>query len=149
MNCRIKWYAGPDTNTQKSKTTERQGGGCDWTRGPALRGLRAPGCASLLTSCADAWWALFPPLACSFSLIPPLTLWFVCSSSARQLSPLHVDVRPGLTHTHCPVWVTTSEILTLRLTRRHCQVHSYQLGNIPTATGYQLRQCLKEITSFG
>lgn len=40
-------------------------------RGPTLRGLRAPGCASHFKSCADGWWALFfPPTALSVSLTP-------------------------------------------------------------------------------
>lgn len=50
----------------------------------------------------------------------------VCRRSALQLTSLHVNVRTGLAHTHFLVWVMVSEIvmLQLRLTDRHCYIHS-------------------------
>lgn len=68
-------------HTQNSKTVGnhrsllrwwrgRWGGGCDWMKGLALRGLRALGCAFHFISCAKGWWALYSPLA---QLLLPLS----------------------------------------------------------------------------
>lgn len=51
----------------------------DWMGGPTLRGLRAPGCASHFTSCANRWWCPHPLWLCCFlSLCSPFSSSLVC-----------------------------------------------------------------------
>lgn len=120
-SCGIKWYTRQDinTHTQNSKIagqtsqvsvmlmTWKMRLRFDWMRGQALRGLRAPDCASNFTSCDSRWWALFF-LSCSFafshSFPSSVPLLFVCSSSSAAIIICQCEARsntytlPNLSH---------------------------------------------------